>query len=1347
MDYSLWPTSGTGALPGPYSPTFWATNNDWFGNSASFIGDFNGDGYDDIAIGAPYGAWDGKKNGSGPPTLPNELMIDVGYVAIFFGSPEGLGLEYPAAPSGAAPDPDIFAGYRFLKIYPPQPEAQEYFGSSVAGGADIDGSWRVKRADGVMVGGSDMVVGAPGFTYSSPYANNDWAATGVGGGASADLTAGLFFPPDGGWFRNVINEGVGTDTNYGGAAGANDFNIPTGGAATGTAYVFYGRSFQGAAPSALVENPSRATFWSCGARNMDSGDPNQRQSHFSCLVRSNAEANAGMPGYSILFPRTTSASFGSSVAVAGIPSYYDDTNSPWPLTGGESIPRKFRDPNRDGFAEVFVGASGGGGTGEIWEYYGNRGRIFGGNPWNGMGTQARFNDPECPGWQNWAAGMVWTDPALTATQKQNCVPVRILPNSVSAGAGMASTRGGMTVADVTGDGILDLVVGAPYDSTQGTNAGAVYAFTSSPTNLFNNVPGVGLSTNFKKMLSTTGNANDQLGYSVAAGNFDRDLDVNGRALVDVAAGAPFDDRARPAGGVGHLFLTGGNTLPSVKFDSDVKVVDSLATPQSYGYFSSRVVGDINGDGYDDAVARMKRFDSAGNVVYDAVVFFGSPEGLVTSTFCRNHIDKVFTDGMSSINDCFPMLMHSNPNLKDAMTPPQKIAKPNSEGNGWAAYFDGVGDVNGDGFDDVLFWDGTSSIVLYYGAANGLQAVTNPSWVPAVGDPQIVSRVLTPTFYDFLFSQGNINNGWDSWPFAHGDFNGDGYSDVVIGNPQEYRSPGGQWPCNDGTTPGAFDPQGYCSTGYPVTYHGGVYVLYGSDTGIQTPSVRAATQASDFVIPSNVNYTYPQDTVVYPINDPNRFPPVPATAGQLIFAYGLEDETGAGGETPCTGPDDGKLCLNSYIPNPAYERLEYGYAKMNSHGFGAAVAVVNEGGPNNPYDSLYVAAPGYEDLDCWSDKMPVSPPTGTNGRYTNYGRVYVYHGKPQGLRGGLRQYYYPYRNAPHPGSVPPWPSNSAPPSGQSPVAQFGGHPEDTPYTIDCGGVGVGQPYVIDPSLRTEHSQPNPIGTPGPLRALSPPVPEVTTGLNITNRFFGVRMTPAGDVNKDGYEDLLVVGPNESVPGIGTVGTAYLFYGPICGWDNELQTTTEAEKQLNRQIRNGSGIPSLQQSYDNVEAPQVNAELACTQQATSGQRKPPPQKFYVRDGIAGARYGVTTIGGRIGKGDVNGDGYDDVVLGTPFYTDAITGRTNVGRGVVFFGSAQGINAEDFPNVTVVKGANNKYNPFSMIPGYAGNGNYFFYYNLSIGDVNQDGTADIMVVSSTSDGEDPIKGVDLGAFFLFY
>ena len=155
--------------------------------------------------------------------------------------------------------------------------------------------------------------------------------------------------------------------------------------------------------------------------------------------------------------------------------------------------------------------------------------------------------------------------------------------------------------------------------------------------------------------------------------------------------------------------------------------------------------------------------------------------------------------------------------------------------------DGAGDVNGDGYDDVLvgdpWYDGSGldsgRVELYYGAPSGLAdqpdwtvewglddqwyggrprglgdvngdgysdvAISDPFWDNEAGDNVGAVQVYLgspaglPSTADWVYESGQPDDqlGWDV--DAAGDVNGDGYSDMIVGAPGFDGSRGGRLP--------------------------------------------------------------------------------------------------------------------------------------------------------------------------------------------------------------------------------------------------------------------------------------------------------------------------------------------------------------------------------------------------------------------------------------------------------------------------------------------------------------------------------------------------------------------------
>ncbi len=159
--------------------------------------------------------------------------------------------------------------------------------------------------------------------------------------------------------------------------------------------------------------------------------------------------------------------------------------------------------------------------------------------------------------------------------------------------------------DVTGDGYDDLVIGAPLVSTSFSEEGAVYAWYGGPS-------GVGAEPDYE----VTGGFDDaELGWTLAGGS-----DVDGDGIDDVVAGgvgaSPVDDD----GGRLALYLGGVDGLADaptwvVRRDADSYCGRSLVT------------GDLDGDGTGDVVVGCPYWsDGVTGSVGHVEVYFSGPGG-------------------------------------------------------------------------------------------------------------------------------------------------------------------------------------------------------------------------------------------------------------------------------------------------------------------------------------------------------------------------------------------------------------------------------------------------------------------------------------------------------------------------------------------------------------------------------------------------------------------------------------------------------------------------------------------------------------------------------------------------
>lgn len=1271
-DMRLYPS----ALFKPENYTKYSDDYEEFGYTVSFIGDFNADGFDDLAVGAPGAAWDGPANFS---TGVAAFADEVGYVAIYFGSKFGLGKENVKD--------DHFL--RFIKVFSPYPHPYQRFGHSIAGGVDVDGKYKTKTSGAsARYGGADFVIGAPGFNY--PYWNGSnkfyqgfLASCWAGNNKNPDncpVASGFHADEQGGW--GAYNTGT---SSYGyvqnGTASL--------GSAVGAAFLYFG--IGSTTTDTIVSNTaSRQNFYQCGRRG-GMGDPTRGLTHFSCFAGKQTGFGDRMP-YRILFPRSDyknlkNYAFGSAVAMAGSASYYDENNTP--ISNAQRS-----DPNGDGYGEVIVasgnftdGINNKTNMGALWTFYGNSERLYEYKPFFGLDsgglsrTDADFIDgnPSCTGFVD----------VLDATKKA-CAPTLLRANSIAAQTKLGYYPESIAVADITGDGKKDVIVGGVGDANKGTMAGAVFAFTS--------LAGTGLTTNYFNYYNSNGNAYDYFGRSVAAGDFDGDI-TGGKVFNDLAVGAYMDKSTKLGGGAVYGFLSKGQPLSSMITIADFNLQDTLASIQNFGLERTRIVGDINGDGFDDAASRISRPSSSTEAyVTDAVIYAGSNIGLITTDFCLNNKDRIFKAGMGSDVNCYPSVTPAQGITMNDIVLPQLIARPNGLSQGWATLAMAAGDVNGDGFADVAFhdWNAGGQIVVYFGTRGGLQAINNPVWMPASGDPQIVTKmnaVMGGSVVDVL----DDLNMEERQALVFGDFNGDFKTDIVILNPTASSffsmnkagsgtsgllPPVGDtvavnngWQCGNFVAPDS--PPAECANGSPAYEMGRVFIYYGSETGVQTPQTRGYTTSGELT----VNFGNPATHSTY-----------------LVDAYGSD---GVATQQACNAST--KVCKVQYLYSPMVANVWFGFESMR-HQFGAAASALDADGDG--IDDLAIGAPGWEDLDCYYDNSSDIDPITAKPR-TNYGRVFFYKGSVNGIVAKGRNDYY----------------NSVYSSGAC-------------LTNDVG-------RVDDDAL-------NVTGTHSHALALMPPLLGTTLpGRNSNNRGFGSRLASA-DFNNDGIEDLAVGAPVETpIGGLGLQGVGYVFYGPLCGADNSSGIWDYY----------GLGNYNKQKLYSSPGVDVVPG-LDC------GSKTLAPQAFFVKESRANDFFGTTLVTNKkeiyssgttaSGFSDFNGDGFDDLIIGGYGWADEINGNEDHGLGIVLFGSTSGLFTDEYPSSSIIVSEITDTNsdnhvvikPFA-VPFLDVNEPSPSYYrsHTSTGDVNGDGTMDFMGTSRYHDGYAPLKGINIGTFFLFY
>ncbi|UCE19787.1 MAG: FG-GAP repeat protein, partial [Gemmatimonadota bacterium] len=195
------------------------------------------------------------------------------------------------------------------------------------------------------------------------------------------------------------------------------------------------------------------------------------------------------------------------------------------------------------------------------------------------------------------------------------------------------------------------------------------------------------------------------GYSVSGAS-----DVNGDSYDDVIVGSPGYN-----GGTGRAYVYfGAATMDNI---ADV-TLDGEGTGNSFG-FSVSGAGDVNNDGYDDVIVGADRYNSWTGRAY---VYFGaaSMDNIADVTCTGEGTDNYFGFSVS-----------------------------------------GAGDVNNDGYDDVIV------------GAFGYNSTTGRAYV------YLGAASMDNTADVTLDGEGTVNHFGISVSGA-GDVNNDGYDDVIVG---------------------------------------------------------------------------------------------------------------------------------------------------------------------------------------------------------------------------------------------------------------------------------------------------------------------------------------------------------------------------------------------------------------------------------------------------------------------------------------------------------------------------------------------------------------------------------------
>ncbi|MFZ1459926.1 MAG: FG-GAP-like repeat-containing protein, partial [Ignavibacteria bacterium] len=664
-------------------------------------------------------------------------------------------------------------------------------------------------------------------------------------------------------------------------------------------------------------------------------------------------------------------------------------------------------------------------------------------------------------------------------------------------------------------------------------------------------------------------AGDEYGRSVSSAG-----DVNGDGFDDVIIGAPKNNAGGISSGRAYIFF-GGAII-----NNSVDVILTGGAVSNYFGISVSSAGDVNSDGYDDVIVGAYGYNSFTGRAY---VYFGGAsmnsvaDVFMTGEFTGHNFGSSVSGAGDANNDGFSDVIigayGSNSNTGKAYVfyggvSMNNIADVTFTGETSQSYFgssvSGAGDVNGDGYHDVIigaygYNSDIGKAYIYFGGAS----------MDNISDVNMFGGAIVDFFGASVSNAGDVND--------------DGYSDVIVG---AYGS-------NSNT--------------------GRAYIFYGSASMNGVADVTMTGEATN-----------------------------------NLFAYSVSDAGDVNGD----GFADVFVGAWGFSTSNGRAYLYYGGANMNN-----AVDIFMTGETAGNYFGYSVSGGGDVNGDGYSDMI-----AGAFGYNSSTGRAYVYTNTLRGediadleMKGEAQYDYF----------------------GVS-VSSAGDVNRDGYNDVIIGALGynnrTGRAYIFYGEIIMDN------------------IPDVILTGESINSEFGASVSSAGDVNGDGFDDVIVGADAYS----SFTGRAYVFYGgAVMNNVADVICTGSNTYELFGWSVSGAGDVNDDGFSDLIVSSLGYSNTGSANIYFGGTSMDNTADVIMTGETAFGDFGVSVSE----AGDVNGDSYSDVIVGDDRY------NSNTGRAYLYYG---GVTMNNIVDVTFT-GTNNSYMGYSV---------------SGAGDVNGDGYSDVIV-----------------------